>query len=219
MDFPSKQHKEYFDLLLEQADLLGLTALRDPEKIYREFIYDPVQAESLACLDDVSRIADIGTGGGNPGISWAILHPEIEFVLIDSEKRKIRFLETVKERLGLENLSLVADRLEIVGRENSLREQFDLVTAKALARLPLLLEYVSPLLKVGGTGVLFKAQDWQQELKESEKAQVELSLCWQKDMDYSFDEKTRVALLFKKIAPVSSRYPRRVGIPKKRPLV
>ena len=130
--------------------------------------YDSVKLEN-------KNIIDVGTGAGFPGIPLAIMLPKTNFVLIDSLDKRITFLKTVLEELQLSNVTLYHGRAEDYGKDISFREQFDYCVSRAVAPLPILIEYCSPFVKVDGSLLLYKSKKADQEIQDSEHALDELN--------------------------------------------
>ena len=144
----------YRDLLDVSSREFNLTSLRDADLIERRHIVESLAYGALlqrdGLLDGSPRLVDIGTGAGLPGLPLRIVWPDIDLVLLESVGKKCRFLEDVVDRLGLARVEVVEGRAEDFGREPARREAFDLVVARAVAPLPVLLEYAMPLLRIGG---------------------------------------------------------------------
>lgn len=165
-------------------------------------------------------VADLGTGAGFPGIPLAIMLPHVRFVLMDSLNKRISFIDEVVRELGLNNVQTSCGRLEELGREAVFREQFDAVVSRAVADLRVLCELSSPFLKVGGVLVSYKGENAARELDSCDKAFSELKLVLEHNVEYTEinSEKRRLLLVLKKMDFCPDRYPRRTGIPSKRPL-
>ncbi len=210
----------YVELLLDANRRLNLTAIVDPEGILRRHLLD-----SLRCLEglpaDARALADVGSGGGLPGIVLKVARPDLEVRLIESVRKKARFLAATVEALGLEGIQVDPRRAEEAGRDPALRESFDAVTARAVAPLPVLAEYAFPLLRIGGVGVFPKKGEIDAELEALKRA---LPLLGGGRVEVrpapipGLPEEGRVLVLAVKAGPTPDRYPRRPGIPAKRPL-
>lgn len=164
-----EQLERYAELLCEWNEKMNLTAITDPQGIACKHFLD-----SLAFLRRVevrkgARLADVGTGAGFPGLVLKIARPDIELVLIDSLQKRLNFLEAVLAELGL-SASLIHARAEDAGHDPSLRESFDVVTARAVANLSALSEYCVPLVKIGGIFAPMKTAEVAAEVAAAEKA-------------------------------------------------
>ncbi len=206
---------------LEQTSKeLNLFSAGDRLKIGDKHLPDSVAVLDFWTPADGSRVMDIGTGGGLPGLALALSHPKTSFTLVDAREKKVRAVRDMAEELGLENVRTVAGRFEELARETKYREQFDVVTARAVASLPLLLEYAAGFLKVGGSLYAWKGPDYETELKQAKIAQAELGLVYKESFAYELPgAEARVILRFEKTKKLHPAYPRRTGVPSSNPLV
>jgi 16S rRNA (guanine527-N7)-methyltransferase len=202
--------------MLEQGSLRGVTALKTQEAIRNELILDSLGG--LAFLPGRGRVIDIGTGGGVPGLVLAIARPDLEFTLSDSAARKTKWVQECIEELALENVDVKTGRLEILGREEGMRERFAAVTAKALASLAVLVELAVPLLRVGGNLIAYKGPALPQEIAAAGRALKLLSAEVGGTREYTLEGKTYRVLEVVKRAPTPKRFPRRDGVPQNDPL-
>jgi len=210
----------YSNLLKEWNKKMNLTALEtDEEIIYKHFL------DSLFCLKldlnwQEKKILDVGTGAGFPGLPLKIYLDSVEVHLLDSLKKRVLFLEEVIKNLNLKNVFCFHGRAEDFGKNDAFREQYDLVTARAVARLPVLLELCLPFVKKDGFFIALKGPEGINELEESKEA---LSLLGGKvhTLKHFIIQgimQERVLIAFQKTSPTPSKYPRKAGIPQKRPL-
>ena len=165
-----------------------------------------------------TSLADVGTGAGLPGLPIAIAREDLEVTLIESMRRRCEFLSAVRERLGLANLSILCIRAEEAGQDKNLRESFDRTVSRAVAAAPVLLEYLLPLTKTGGSALCWKGPGASQEAEEAQEAAGILGCSKLSLLPYPYPGEERVLLVAEKTAPTPARYPRRPGIPAKRPL-
>ena len=212
------QAERFVALLLEANARLNLTRVVEPEAVARLHLLDSIAA--LPILDDLrpERALDLGSGGGVPGIPLAMARPEVRWTLVDSVGKKVEALRTMIASLGLDHVTAVAERAEILGRDPLHREAHDVVTARACAALPVLVEYALPLLGPGGTLLAWKGPISDEELGAGAAAAALIgggppvvepgpaSLG-----DHRF-------VLVRKIGPTPARYPRRPGAPSRSPL-
>jgi 16S rRNA (guanine527-N7)-methyltransferase len=209
--------EQFVRLLLEANTRLNLTRVVTPDDIARLHLLDAVAAAPLL-PSDARRAVDLGSGGGVPGIVLAMARPEMHWTLVDSLGKKVDALRSVATGLGLANVDVIASRAELLGRGPQ-RESFDLVTARALASLPVLAEYALPMLRVGGTLLAWKGPITDDELAAGGTASELLGGGAPEERaagipalgDHRF-------ILIEKLRPTPARWPRRPGDPARRPL-
>mgnify|MGYP001370607701 CR=1 FL=1 len=216
VEFLARRLNTLADVYVDQGSLRGVTALKTHEAIYKEFILDSlVGAMSLPTQGEV---IDIGTGGGVPGLVLALARPDLRFVLTDSASKKTKWVSELVQRFELPNVEVVTQRLELLGRDERFRERFDAVTAKALASLNVLLEFALPLLKVEGRLLAYKGPALTEEITQAGFALRALSGRVHRCCCYTIEDKTFALCEVLKLSPTSDEYPRRDGIPQKKPL-
>jgi 16S rRNA (guanine527-N7)-methyltransferase len=215
----------YRALLLERSTQFNLTAIRDPAEIERRLFLDTIamvpELDRLTGTpgdrtDRAVRLVDIGAGAGFPGLALKIVRPTLDVTLIDATAKKVAFVNEVIAALELERVRAVQGRAEALGQDNHYRSRFDVATARAVASLPVLLEYVVPFLNVGGTALLPKGLEITEELRRGRRAAAILGAEIVSAGELSFS-KTRLVVV-RKIASTAAAYPRRVGIPSRDPL-
>ncbi len=212
----------FINLLLEANKRMNLTGASSYEEVMERHIKD-----SLALLDFVEikggqRILDMGTGAGFPGIPLAI-STEADYVLVDSLNKRIDFLTSVCDTLDIKNVALFHARAEEFLRLEDMRESFDIAVSRAVAPLNLLLEYTIPSLKVGGKFYSYKSSTVDDEIEEAKNSldllKSEITDCFDYELEDSSASKIALRILeITKLDKTDDRYPRRVGIPNKRPL-
>lgn len=217
----SNQFEKYFNLLIDWNQRMNLTNITDRNEVIQKHFIDSVLL--LTKYDSTKfenkNIIDVGTGAGFPGIPLAIMLPKTNFVLIDSLDKRITFLKTVIEELQLSNVILYHGRAEDFGKDTLFREQFDYCVSRAVAPLPILLEYCSPFIKVDGSLLLYKSKKADQEIQDSEHALNELNCKIGDICTLSDDEEyKRYIIEIHKINDTPEKYPRKAGKPKKNPL-
>lgn len=204
---------EYLGLLLRENEKFNLTAIAEPHEAWNRHVLENLQLAPL--LGAGANLIDVGSGGGLPGMVLAIARPELQVTLLEATAKKARFLEQAARSLGLSNVSVVCDRAETAAKPGSrLREHFDLVTARAVAPLRVLLELTAPFAKVQGVLVAVKGEQATSELELAAKALSALSV----SLETTVRQATATVLLFRKQAPTLSKFPRRPGEPKRNPL-
>ncbi len=214
---------ERFSIYLSflQETPYNITAIKNPtEIIVKHFIDSIFIAKFYNNLKNNIKIIDVGTGGGFPGIPIKILFPKIQLTLVESVKKKTKFLKDLIDKLDISGIIIINERAEVVGHDPSFRETFDLVVSRAVASLPVLLEVTACFARVDGEVVAYKSGDVRVELRESVKA-LELLRLITKDIYFyklPIIEHKRSLLFLEKVGKTPDRYPRRPGIPQKRPL-
>lgn len=212
----------YRDLLLARNAQFNLTAIRDPEEIERKLFLDALAI--LPSLDSAVspyadhriRLVDVGAGAGFPGLPLKIARPGLELTLIDATAKKTAFLNEVIADLGMSNARAVHGRAEELGHDPGYREQFDIACARAVASLPILLEYVVPFLCVGGTALLPKGLQIDEELRDGKRAASILGAEIVSADRLPVEGTSLVVAAKAKRTPAD--YPRRTGIPSRSPL-
>jgi 16S rRNA (guanine527-N7)-methyltransferase len=206
--------------LREWNNRFNLTAITDPEGIeVRHFL------DSLTCLLAVGafsgeKVIDLGTGAGFPGLPLKILCPNLHLTLVEATKKKADFCSHIVAGLKLENVSVVHARAEELGQDPGYRQSHDVAVARAVAPLPVLIEYLLPLLRVGGYAIAQKGETAHSEAQAVEGAigilggQVDRLI----PVELPGVVETRYLIVIKKVAATPEKYPRRTGIPEKRPL-
>lgn len=219
-DAQLEQFQQYFDVVTAWNAKMNLTAITDA----REFAVKHV-IDSLALWDDDKFVAvksciDVGTGAGFPGIPLKIFKPHLEIVLLDSLAKRVEFLKRVVAALGLNNVTCIHGRAEELARQEQFREHFDLVTARAVARLNVIAEYCLPLTRIGGTFVALKGKQFREEVSEASTAIKTLGgdnvICIEKSLPNLPD--VRAVIYVDKVKPTPKKFPRRAGIPAKNPI-
>lgn len=208
---------DFGDLLLDWNQRLNLTRITDPhEVILKHFIDSMVLANSISGV----IFADLGTGAGFPGIPLKILRPDLDIVLMDSLKKKLDFLDVVIKTLNLSGIRTVHARIEDFGRNKPYRGYFDTVSSRAVARLPVLLEYALPVLKVNGLFLAPKGSQFETELAESKQALFVLGGAVERIEHFNLGEgaEHRALISIRKIKQTPLQYPRQAGTPAKTPI-
>lgn len=214
-----EQFSLYFDLLIETNKVMNLTAITEPEEVAVKHIIDSLLAYDEKIFPG-KLLADVGTGAGFPGIPLKIYCPELKVVLLDSLAKRLKFLETVTERLGLEDISCVHLRAEDAGQNKDHREKYDLVTARAVARLSVLSEYCLPLVKQGGYFIAMKGSKFKEEITEGLTAVSILGgeIVSAEEVKLPGLDDGRAIIKIRKIKRTPAKYPRKAGLPEKQPL-
>lgn len=212
---------KYKELLKEWNKKINLTAIEDDRDIDIKHFLDSLTLLKTDYIKNGSRVIDIGTGGGFPGIPLKIVKKDdVDLVLMDSLQKRIKFLDLVINELKLSNIQAVHGRAEDFGRDIKYREKFDIAVSRAVASLNILSEYCLPFVKVGGYFIAMKGPDVDIELKESENA---IKLLGGKILDkikikLPLSDITHTLIVIEKIKKTPTKYPRKAGKPKKKPL-
>lgn len=205
----------YKDLLLEWNKVMNLTAITEEDQIWEKHFYDSV---TPFLKEEFETLCDVGSGAGFPGIPVQILWPEKKITLVEPLKKRCRFLNEVKDRLHLDNLTVVNARAEDYAADH--RESFDAASARAVARLALLLELTAPLVRKDGRLIALKGRSALEELEAAQKAIRELGLKLDRVEEFVLDtdQAERINLYFDKVKKTPARYPRPYAQMKKKPL-
>ena len=215
-----EQFNRYYDLLIDWNERINLTAITDKDAVWLKHFKDSVSISNIIDMNKVDSVIDVGTGAGFPGIPLKIMYPHINLTLLDSLDKRVKFLNTVIDELELNNVYAIHGRAEDIAQDNSYRERFDLCVSRAVASLPVLTELCVPFVKVGGCFVSYKSEKAKEEIIEAGKAISILgaSLSDVKEFNLSDDDNLRVLIKLNKINSTPKNYPRRAGIPGKKPI-
>ena len=214
-----EQFHQYFQLLVEWNEKMNLTAITDEEGVYLKHFYDSL---ALGFHHELANqtLCDVGAGAGFPSIPLKIVFPDLKVTIVDSLNKRIMFLNTLVETLGLTDVQCFHDRAETFGQNKDFRASYDVVTARAVAKLSVLSEFCMPLVKKQGYFLALKAAHTEVELEEAKKAiailggKVEGDVSF--DLPYEGGNRHVVTILKTKETP--NKYPRKPGIPLKKPL-
>ena len=164
------QFSVYNEMLLDWNTRMNLTALTAPEDVAVKHIIDSLTAYDAALFDGARTLIDVGTGAGLPGIPLAVYAPHLTVTLLDALNKRVRFLTEVTASMGLQNVRCIHARAEEAARTPEHRAAYDIVVSRAVARLPVLLEYTLPFVRVGGTLLALKGRAYAEEQKEARRA-------------------------------------------------
>lgn len=215
-----QQFETYFHTLVEWNEKINLTAITEKEEVYLKHFYDSLSAAFYTDFNKPLHICDVGAGAGFPSIPLKIVFPELKVTIVDSLKKRITFLNHLATQLDLNDVAFYHDRAENFGKNAKFREQYDVVTARAVARLSVLSELCLPLVKVGGTFLVMKAAGFNDEMEDAKFA-VQLLGGEPKDI-HSFslpeEESERNIAIIDKRRKTPKKYPRKAGLPNKSPI-
>ncbi len=216
-----KMLNTYYELLVSENEKMNLTSITE----YEDVIWKHFLDSSFLILDDIwkksnsARVLDVGTGAGFPGMVLAILNPDKKFVLLDSLNKRIDFLQKVIEELSLKNVETFHGRAETFGRKEEFRNQFDFVVSRAVAELPVLMEYCIPFVKKEGYFISYKGKRQEEEIEKASHAFTELGAVFRYCKKYRLrEEEERYLLFIQNNELTKDKYPRKDGKPKKKPL-
>lgn len=203
----------------DQANVIGT---REVNEILLNHILDSLSCLIFPPLSQARSLVDVGSGGGLPGLPLKILRPHLTITLVEATGKKAGFLRYVAERLGMKGLEIVNDRAENVGRSSGHRSAYDVATVRAVATLDVIFEYCIPLVKEGGYVISMKGILDTQEVEAGKKAArllgAEISEVIEVPFLPELPDKRRNLVILRKLAETPSRYPRKNGVPRKKPL-
>lgn len=215
-----QQFHSYYELLVEWNKVMNLTSITEIEEVNEKHFIDSLSIIKAIDIQSIHSVIDIGTGAGFPGIPLKIAYPHLNVVLLDSLNKRIHFLDTVIEKLGLENIHTIHGRAEDYAKQSEYREQFDICVSRAVANLSTLSEYCLPYVKLGGMFIPYKSGEIDEELTNAKHA-IHL-LGGKLDNVVKFQlpnsEINRSFILISKKNNTSKKYPRKAGLPTKEPL-
>lgn len=213
-----QQFEDYMKLLLEWNEKINLTAITEEDDIILKHFADSLTI--LKYIPQGEKIVDVGTGAGFPGIPVKIVRDDVEVTLVDSLNKRILFLEDVIQKLKLKKVETLHFRAEEFGQNKKYRESFDIATSRAVANLSILVEYLLPLLKIGGTCICMKGAEIEEELENSKKAIQILGGKIEKVEEFTLpgSDIKRNIVIIKKIKETPKKYPRKPGTPAKDPI-
>lgn len=211
--------KKYIDFLIKENKKYNLTSITDPKEIIKLHFLDSAAIFELKNIK--GKVMDIGTGAGFPGFVFKIINNDIDITLLEASLKKTNFLKMLQVELDLyNNIEVIHGRAEDLGQNNNYRGKYDIVTSRAVAPLNILLEYAVPFCSKTGSILLYKGPSYKNELVEAKKAikTLKTELIDVYEINIPGLNQERYILEFKLIGPLENKFPRRAGIPKKRPL-
>ncbi|BCU53402.1 16S rRNA (guanine527-N7)-methyltransferase [Staphylococcus auricularis] len=214
------QFNTYYQLLVEWNEKMNLTSITDEHEVYLKHFYDSITAAFYYDFDRPLSICDVGAGAGFPSIPLKIVYPELKVTIVDSLNKRIQFLNHLADDLQLTGVSFVHDRAETFGK-GDYRESYDVVTARAVARLSVLSELCLPLVKKGGHFIALKSSKGKEELEEADFAMSVLGGKLKESFMFELPEDAgeRQMFVIDKRWKTPKKYPRKPGTPNKSPLL
>jgi 16S rRNA (guanine527-N7)-methyltransferase len=215
-----RQFEQYYEILVEWNEKMNLTAITEKKEVYLKHFYDSLTAAFYFDFTKPFTICDVGAGAGFPSIPLKIAFPQIQLTIVDSLNKRISFLNHLANELKLDHVQFVHDRAETFGVKPEHREAYDVVTARAVARMSVLSELCLPLVKVGGHFIAMKAMQAGEELEKGKKAITTLGGRIEKINDFilPIEESERTIVVIKKEKQTPKKYPRKPGTPGKMPI-
>ncbi|MGF7049290.1 16S rRNA (guanine527-N7)-methyltransferase [Paenibacillus sp. DS2015] len=219
-EFQLEQFEIYFNELVSWNEKMNLTGITEREQVYTKHFYDSVSLAFFMDMSKVKNLADIGSGAGFPGIPLKICFPDLQLTIIDSLNKRITFLQNIVDQLKLSNVTLIHGRAEECGHKREHRDQYDLVTARAVAKLGMLNEFCLPFVRVGGIFAAMKGSDPSVEIQEATRSLKELrsEVKQVEKFTLPIEEADRHIVLISKTGITPYKYPRNPAIIAKSPL-
>jgi 16S rRNA (guanine527-N7)-methyltransferase len=216
-----EQFELYYQELVSWNEKMNLTGITERSQVYTKHFYDSLSLAFYINMDEMKNLADIGSGAGFPGIPLKICFPHLKLTIVDSLSKRISFLQHVCDELGLKDVQLIHGRAEDVAKQFVHRDAYDLVTARAVARLSLLNEFCLPFTRKDGIFAAMKGSDPAEELTEAKRSFKELRAELNKVESFTLpvEESARHIVLVRKTGATPAKYPRKPGVPAKSPLI
>jgi len=213
--------EQYERELLRWNDQVNLTAIREPEQIRIKHFLDSLTCVLVIKENPSVKIVDVGSGAGFPGLPLKIIYPSIQLTLVESVSKKANFCRHLVNALGLDGVQVIQGRAEAIGRMPEYRQQYDWATARAVAVMPVLMEYLLPLVKVNGSVLAMKGESAPAETHSAEHAIRLLGGHLRKLVPVTLPGvvEERYLVVIDKVGATPDSYPRRIGMPLKKPLV
>ena len=217
-----QQFKTYFKELITVNEHVNLTRITEEDEVYLKHFYDSLTPLLLVpeVFTEGAKVCDVGAGAGFPSLPIKILRPDLRLTIVDSLGKRLKFLQELLDKLEISGVELVHGRAEDFGQNPAYREQFDLVTARAVARMSVLSEYCLPLAKTGGKFVALKGPKAASELADAKKALDTLGgkVSFSQEFTLAGTEEERTIVVVDKVKKTPAKYPRQAGTPNRKPL-
>ena len=217
--------EKYYELLIEKNKVMNLTAITDKEDVIVKHFIDsialiPYLTDKGININNKIKIIDIGTGAGFPGLPLKIMMPDVKFTLLDSLNKRVSFLNEVIDELKLKDIEALHGRAEDYASDNKYREKYDICVSRAVANLSTLSEYCIPFVKEDGFFISYKAGESEEEINNSKNAIKILGGKINKVEEFVLPgtDVSRVFVFIRKLELTDKKYPRKAGVPAKKPL-
>ena len=198
---------KYYEMLVEYNKVMNLTGITDKNQVYLKHFYDSLTIVKVINLNDYNTLCDIGTGAGFPGLVIKILYPHLKLTLVDSLNKRINFLNDVIKELGLTDIETVHARIEDYAHKN--KDKFDIVTARAVAPLNILLEYAIPITKVNSYFIAMKGKAEEESTYNNALKVLKSEVEDIKEFKLPIENSDRTIYIIKKISKINGKYPRK----------
>ena len=208
----------FYEMLVEKNKVMNLTGITDFDEVLEKHYLDSISLIKVCDISKVETILDMGTGAGFPGIPLKIVFPHLKITLVDSLNKRILFLQEVIEALHLSDIEAIHGRAEDLAFEKEYREKYDLVVSRAVANLSTLSEYCLPFVKIGGCFISYKSGDCGEEVLDAKSAVFLLGGKLRNVDKFDLGESKRAFVIIDKVNGTSKKYPRKAGLPAKKPL-
>jgi 16S rRNA (guanine527-N7)-methyltransferase len=214
------QFQRLYELIVEGNRQFNLTRITEPQEFWEKHVWDSLLGILPVWQEEALHVIDIGTGAGFPGVPVAIAHPTWSVTLLDSTHKKMAFLDTVLEEMYLQNARTLTGRAETLGQDIAYRGQYDLVLIRAVAAVTVCLEYALPLLKLGGSAILYRGQWNQEEETTLTKAADQLggAIATIDRFTTPLTQGIRHCVQVRKLEATPPEFPRAPGVPTQKPL-
>ena len=211
----------YIEELIQWNQKINLTSIVNPAEMEVKHFIDSLSCLLVMDISEAATIIDVGTGAGFPGIPLKIVNPAMKLTLVESVGKKAEFCKHIVTKLDLKQTTILSTRIETIGRDQNHRETYDYALARAVANLPILVEYLLPLVKIGGYAIAQKGKNIKEELTAARNAIGILGGEYDRTISFQLPylNEYRNLVVLRKVLPTLIKFPRRPGIPSKNPLI